>query len=170
LKKSVLCLVTFFVLLVSLSYPAFADDYGWFSLGFRGSIRSFSLGRTVNDHFAFEGGYMQNNKHSYDSYPYSTSYDVIDGKNDDAALGFDLLWYPVSNYRFYIGIGAYSVARTDVVRSNSTPDPSLYKKNRESVLEVPLSIGYQYQMNHLKLGAGYHMLRGFNAQILFNLP
>jgi hypothetical protein len=166
-------LITLILLVVAI--PTYAgtstyDNNAWCSIGV--GKESFSIGYSFDNHFGIEVGFLLNPIFNKVSYSGATS--IVDHCSE-FIFGFDTIWYPIDKYKFYIGSGLYSIARTQNISTATeiTVDGEPIKivnskKNTEQSWEIPYSIGYQFQIQNYKLGVSYHTIKGYNLQLIFN--
>ncbi|HBR28148.1 MAG TPA: hypothetical protein DD789_01790 [Firmicutes bacterium] len=150
-----------------------ADSSGFFSFGYGGKDKAFSLsfaGR-IDRHFGLEVGLIFSGElsgHHY-KYPCPIPYTIVGEKKVEPACGIDMLGIIdlTDNITLHGGIGIYRQKYALVSRSTSAAN--YYWQSTEYKYDGGLSVGIQFTSDKGLLGLGYHQLRGVNIQFASSL-
>jgi Outer membrane protein beta-barrel domain len=97
---------------------------------------------------------------------FPTGFDNLGRKNLTPQIGADLLGHfkVAPNVSLYGGVGLYFQGRADITRSNVTTD--LFRQTSNTDVNVAVSGGADVKIgDSLRIGGGYHSLRGITAKI-----
>ncbi len=97
---------------------------------------------------------------------FPTGFDNLGRKNLTPQIGADLLGHfkVAPNVSLYGGVGVYFQGRADITRSNVTTD--LFRQTSNTDVNVAVSGGADVKIgDSLRIGGGYHSLRGITAKI-----
>jgi Outer membrane protein beta-barrel domain len=97
---------------------------------------------------------------------FPTGFDNLGRKNLTPQIGADLLGHfkVAPNVSLYGGVGLYFQGQANITRSNVTTD--LFKQTSNTDVSVAVSGGADVKIgNSLRIGGGYHSLRGITAKI-----
>ena len=97
---------------------------------------------------------------------FPTGFDNLGRKNLTPQIGADLLGHfkVAPNVSLYGGVGLYFQGRADITRSNVTTD--LFRQTSNTDVNVAVSGGADVKIgDSLRIGGGYHSLRGVTAKI-----
>jgi Outer membrane protein beta-barrel domain len=97
---------------------------------------------------------------------FPTGFDNLGRKNLTPQIGADLLGHfkVAPNVSLYGGVGLYFQGRADITRSNVTTD--LFRQTSNTDVSVAVSGGADVKIgDSLRIGGGYHSLRGITAKI-----
>jgi opacity protein-like surface antigen len=111
---------------------------------------------TLND-FSVPGSLLQQSP---------TGFDNLGRKNLTPQIGADLLGHfkVAPNVSLYGGVGVYFQGQANITRSNVTTD--LFKQTSNTDVSVAVSGGADVKIgDSLRIGGGYHSLRGITAKI-----
>jgi hypothetical protein len=111
---------------------------------------------TLND-FSVPGSLLQQ---------FPTGFDNLGRKNLTPQIGADLLGHfkVAPNVSLYGGVGIYFQGQANITRSNVTTD--LFKQTSNTDVSVAVSGGADVKIgDSLRIGGGYHSLRGITAKI-----
>jgi Outer membrane protein beta-barrel domain len=111
---------------------------------------------TLND-FSVPGSLLQQ---------FPTGFDNLGRKNLTPQIGADLLGHfkVAPNVSLYGGVGVYFQGQANITRSNVTTD--LFKQTSNTDVSVAVSGGADVKIgDSLRIGGGYHSLRGITAKI-----
>jgi Outer membrane protein beta-barrel domain len=97
---------------------------------------------------------------------FPTGFDNLGRKNLTPQIGADLLGHfkVAPNVSLYGGVGVYFQGQANITRSNVTTD--LFKQTSNTDVSVAVSGGADVKIgDSLRIGGGYHSLRGITAKI-----
>jgi Outer membrane protein beta-barrel domain len=97
---------------------------------------------------------------------FPTGFDNLGRKNLSPQIGADLLGHfkVAPNVSLYGGVGVYFQSQANITRSNVTTD--LFKQTSNTDVSVAVSGGADIKIgDSLRIGGGYHSLRGVTAKI-----
>jgi Outer membrane protein beta-barrel domain len=97
---------------------------------------------------------------------FPTGFDNLGRKNLTPQIGADLLGHfkVAPNVSLYGGVGLYFQGQANITRSNVTTD--LFKQTSNTDVSVAVSGGADVKIgDSLRIGGGYHSLRGITAKI-----
>jgi Outer membrane protein beta-barrel domain len=111
---------------------------------------------TLND-FSVPGSLLQQ---------FPTGFDNLGRRNLTPQIGADLLGHfkVAPNVSLYGGVGLYFQGQANITRSNVTTD--LFRQTSNTDVSVAVSGGADVKIgNSLRIGGGYHSLRGITAKV-----
>ncbi len=170
MKRGQLILFVSGLILFSLARPSVAAEQAlWVAGGNSHHYSSFSLGYAWQS-YALEIGFLNDVEYKNDvdyfgAWP--SNYQSLGVEQRTSTAGLDLLYlFPLSErFLFYCGPGLYYHELGQTVQ-----DPNTGKKYN-TYLSIKLihahSFGFKYKLEKLKVGVGYHSIRGINGQIGF---
>jgi Outer membrane protein beta-barrel domain len=97
---------------------------------------------------------------------FPTGFDNLGRKNLSPQIGADLLGHfkVAPNVSLYGGVGVYFQGQANITRSNVTTD--LFKQTSNTDVSVAVSGGADVKIgDSLRIGGGYHSLRGITAKV-----
>lgn len=172
MKKIFSVLLITIAMVMLFAVPSFATD-SWIGFGYQetnsfvsGSRYGISYGQKINKNIGLEASYIKYDTNDEDNGTrYSSSlYSIIDNEKK-FAVGIDALYFINCNNKLslYAGPGIYLVQYYDYYK-----DHSIKVEHYETGWIGAVSAGVQYKFNSIKIGLGYHLIRGINGQFCFS--